>query len=80
MPGRLERNLPKCPQCDGWDMGGIGVVHHTAECPRNPCCFCSLPILQGDKRTIYGTQKRPCHYDCVADFELDRIEDQEARA
>lgn len=44
----------------------------------NTCIFCSLVIYAGEKRTTY--RGKPCHYDCLADFELDRIEDQEARS
>lgn len=83
-PGRLDRFLPsprfyRCPSCGGMDVGYFGVVHHTASCPRNPCFFCSLTILPGEKRTTIGKLKHPVHYDCLADYELDRIEDQEAR-
>jgi hypothetical protein len=80
-PRRLDvRTRPKCPQCGGWDMGNIGLIHHKADCPRNPCLFCGLEIMPGEKRTMYGgglPSRQPCHYDCLVDFEHDR--DKESR-
>lgn len=79
-PNRVDRvTRPICPQCGGWDMGNVGLVHHKASCPRNPCQFCGLEIQPGEKRSTIGTLKHPVHYDCLAEFELDRIDETEKR-
>jgi hypothetical protein len=79
MPGRIEGTprWPKCSLCGGVDLGNFGVIQHKRDCPSYPCVFCHLEVMPGEKRTLY--EGATAHYDCAADFELDRIEDQEAR-
>jgi hypothetical protein len=78
MPGYLDRiTRVRCPLCAGWDMGSAGLIHHKHDCPRSPCIFCSLEVMPGEKRTLHNGFT--VHYDCLADFELDGIDDQEAR-
>lgn len=82
MPGYLDRfhgrtTLARCSSCGGVDLLSLGFIHHEPDCPRSPCQFCQLEVMPGERRTIY--HGRTAHYDCAADFELDRIQDQEAR-
>jgi hypothetical protein len=72
MPGRIEYfDPPKCPECHGWDVGNVGVVHHKRDCSRNGCLLCHNAIHPDEKRTRFPSGE-PVHYDCLVEWELNQ--------